>query len=327
MPPSPGGGAPSRLTQLLPPPPAPYLPQSLLTACFRRWPRPAPLMEAPVCGVSRPSFRRLVKEMGTALTRSKKNVPSPILHWAISEECLGLVTFDGQVSGLAHPHTQRKHELCCLSSPWQTPRQSCPDLDSGPFGPASPQPHLVCKIQGFTAAHCPEPSRSPQHPWDQTMAPRPGLWKRYAGGCPPTCPRASEAVWSLCQDPPQAHLTWGRPPRGASHRLNPGPHQDPQALLAPSTKDTCGEQTCPSDHGAQPFGTCVGCGSSRPWLLPFLGLEVSSSPPAPRPGRHPDRALGLRRQRAWPNAEWPCAGLRSRVPHQPPPQGSRPPPL
>lgn len=77
--PTPQEGSPIQtgLTQLFPPPPAAYLPQSLLTACFRRGPRPAPLMEAPVCGASRPSFRRRVKETGTASDPEQEDYAQP----------------------------------------------------------------------------------------------------------------------------------------------------------------------------------------------------------------------------------------------------------
>lgn len=77
------------LAQLLPPPSSPYLPGPFLMAHFRRQPQPAPLMEALVCGVSRPSFRRLVRETG-----AKKNVPSQAGH------CLSRHSITSSAGGL-----------------------------------------------------------------------------------------------------------------------------------------------------------------------------------------------------------------------------------
>lgn len=119
------------------------LTRSLLMAGFRQGLRPAPLTEAPVCGASRHSFRRPVQETVQTPTRGKKNTPSPALHWAITEECLGLVPCDGQ--GSPRLSLAPRGSICCLSCPQgRLPR---PLLQ--PLQPYLPQAHLVCKMQVF----------------------------------------------------------------------------------------------------------------------------------------------------------------------------------
>lgn len=212
--------------------------------------------------------------------------------------------------------------------PLADPQQSCPDLNSGPFGPASPQPHLVCKMQGFTAARWPGPSQAPQHPRDQTMALRPGLWKRCTGGCPPTCPRASEAVWSLCQEPPQAHLTWGSPP-GCLPPAQPRPHIRTLRCSWPPAPRTPAEskpasQTRTLNHSAPVLDVAAPSPGSSP-----SSAWRSAPAPAPPPGQRDTltEPLGCGGRGPGPTLSGPAPGCKAELPTSPLPRGGRPPPL